>query len=142
MNFDGKEGYVFDGYLSSIPPLQVKLPTWFEETEKWAQKAFNLTPKLLRDDGCKDIEYTERQGQIKMETGCDGEGGCGYIKIWMKGRSFEECIMVATQIFGGTIVLTKTKSEIRISGDPEGYPCSILIKRDGDFILIIHVCCC
>ncbi len=138
VNFDGTVGYVFDGYLSTLAPLKVPLPTWWEHIQTWAKQTLHLKPKIIREDDCKDMEFIAPKSPIKIETGCSGEGGCGYVNLWMKNRDFEECAMLAIQIFGPKKMTKRGKNEVFFAIEN----CVISIKTQGEFVIIYHICCC
>ncbi len=138
VNFDGTVGYVFDGYLSSLTPIKGKLPAYSENIQTWAKQALHLKPKIVRESGgCIGMEFIAPKSPIKIETGCEG-GSCGYVHLWIKNRKFEECAMLAIQIFGPKMMTKRGKNEVFFAVEN----CVISIETQGEFVIIYHTCCC
>ena len=85
---DGKQGYVFDGYLSSLPCPRVDA-TGCEETETYLRRNFG-TPKVVAVKRGNKKTYTYPNGNILITSYYDG---CSDETITLKNITYREALL-------------------------------------------------
>lgn len=87
----GKEGYVFDGYLSKMPNLKIKT-NGAEEVSAYMQRNFGLLKitKRTGKKGDKTISRSFKNGNILIEEQYDG---CFTDNITLKNISYREALL-------------------------------------------------
>lgn len=101
--YENVEGYVFDFYLSKIPPLVENLGNQFPKISSHIDKWTDLNKKKFGCKGCDDnyTEYWDEEKNIRIEIGIKGKGG--HIGIYLKNISLNEGKMIGFQLFKNNV---------------------------------------
>ena len=122
--YENVEGYVFDFYLSKIPPLVENLSKM--NLSEYLSKQSNFIKRNFFQDG-GETDYTEfldKENEIKIEVGIKGKGG--YIGIFVKNISLEEGKMIGFQLFKNNV----------------NGACGYGVSKEGDLVRIESYCSC
>jgi hypothetical protein len=93
VSYKGKQGYVFDGYLSKMPPL-IKLKYGdFESEQDYLKRNYGIVRvKHIKgkDDLKKNMIYY-KNGDISTETIFDG---CFDIELYLKNITYQDAVLL------------------------------------------------
>lgn len=104
--YDGQEGYVFDGYLSTMPPYVIDIDT----DEDYLKRLYGVA-KVKIVEGKNGLETTTtnyKNGDVSISTVYDG---CWDTELYLKNITYREAVllMVAANSSDGNIPMEEIK---------------------------------
>jgi hypothetical protein len=104
--YNGQEGYVFDGYLSTMPPYVIDIDT----DEDYLKRLYGVA-KVKIVEGKNGLETTTtnyKNGDVSISTVYDG---CWDTELYLKNITYREAVllMVAANSSDGNIPMEEIK---------------------------------
>jgi hypothetical protein len=87
--YKGKQGFVFDGYLSKMPPFFKGKHTAFETEEEYFKRNYGVLSekKIAGKEGFEKTTASYKNGAVKIVTFFDG---CFDTEIYLKSITYQE----------------------------------------------------
>lgn len=120
VNYNGKQGYIFDGYLSAMPALNKDKKGYFEQQDNYMKRNFGVL-KIEKTIPKKDATVTTtyyKNGAVNKETAYDG---CFDHELILKNISYAEALLLQKVLYKdadaaeGVKVSTQKDGSIKIS---------------------------
>jgi hypothetical protein len=118
--YKGKQGYVFDGYLSKMPPLIKPKYNLFESEQDYLKRNYGIA-RVKHIKGKDDLQKNTiyyKNGNVSIETIFDG---CFDIELYLKNITYQDAVLLLQATYSDADIPTsdlkikKIKDVIKIS---------------------------
>ena len=132
-------GFVFDGYLSKLPPITLGEDK-FGRLESWALKDLKLKSKKVADKKSESAwtEYFGAKNQVVVRIGHTDKTSFREVRI--NNISFEEGCMLGMKIFDGLYLQETTPNRYIFKSEDDNGDCKIFVSKLKTWIVITLDC--
>ena len=141
VSFEGKTGYVFDGYLSKLKSIGHGADK-FGLLEQWARKSLKLKPQKVidRTDESTWEEYRGRPDWVRVRIGHTSKSAFRQVRI--KNGDFDEACMLGLKIFEASYLIEFGPERVVFKSKDDNGDCEITISKQGLWVVINLECTC
>ena len=115
VEFKGKQGYLFDGYLSAMPALEIDDHGFAETEDAYLKRNYGVLKiaKRIPKKGAKETSIYYKNGAVTTETSYDG---CTDHKLLLKNISLDEAILFEKVLYKNADAAQNIKVEKQKAG--------------------------
>ena len=115
VEFKGKQGYVFDGYLSAMPALEIDDHGFAETEDAYLKRNYGVLKiaKRVPKKGAKETSIYYKNGAVTSETSFDG---CTDHKLLLKNISLDEAMLFEKVLYKNADAAQNIKVEKQKAG--------------------------